>query len=226
MEDPVDRRPLATRKLGISKKIAALIARTGITPNQISLLGLVFGIGSGVALGLTSVVAQPWGRVLFFAGAALTQLRLACYMFDGMVAMEQGSNSPVGELYNEIPDRVSDTATLVGLGFSLGGLPALGFSAALLAMFTAYIRAMGKAAGGPQQFCGPMSKPQRMFTVTLVALFCATAPVGWLPSVTVVRPLGLPALALALICAGAAVASARRLARAARSLNEARHEPT
>ena len=224
MEDIVDRRPLATRKLGISQRFAKLLARTGITPNQISILGLVFGVGSGVALGLTSILAEPWWRVLFFAGAALTQLRLACNMFDGMVAMEQSSTSPVGELYNEIPDRVSDTATLVGLGYALGGLPALGFAAALLAMFTAYIRAMGKAAGGPQQFCGPMSKPQRMFTVTVVALFCAVAPLGWLPTVTLWRPLGLPAMALALICAGASLASLRRLMRAAKSLKEPKHE--
>lgn len=217
-DHPIDRRPLATRKLAVSQRIARGIARSGITPNQISMLGLFFGIGSGVAFAFTAHVADPWWRVLFFAGAALTQFRLACNMFDGMVAVEQDSTSPVGELYNEIPDRISDSATLIGLGYALGGLPALGYAAALLAMLTAYIRAMGKAAGGPQQFCGPMSKPQRMFTVTIAAAACTFLPAAWLPTVKIVEPLGLPALALLLICAGAAVASVRRLARAAKSL--------
>ena len=217
-EHPIDRRPLATRKLAVSQRIARVIARTGITPNQISLIGLFFGVGSGVAFAFTAHVSDPWWRVLFFAGAALTQFRLACNMFDGMVAVEQASTSPVGELYNEIPDRISDTATLIGLGYALGGLPALGYAAALLAMLTAYIRAMGKAAGGPQQFCGPMSKPQRMFTVTIAAAACAFLPTAWLPTVKIVEPLGLPALALLLICMGAAVASVRRLSRAAKSL--------
>ena len=33
-------------------------------------------------------------------------------------------------------------------------------------MFVAYVRAMGKAAGGPNDFCGPMAKPHRMFALT------------------------------------------------------------
>ncbi len=216
--ESIDRRPLASRKLAIWQYAARLLAKRGITPNFISALSMVFGVGSGIALGCTTLVPEPWWRLLFVAGALLTQLRLLCNMLDGMVAMEQHSASPVGELYNEIPDRVSDTATLVGLGFALGGNPTLGFAAALLAMFTAYIRAMGKAAGGPQQFCGPMSKPQRMFTVTVTALYCGLAPVAWQPVVAAWQPLGVPALALALICVGAALASVRRLGRAARAL--------
>jgi len=216
--DNVDRRPLASRKLAIWQSAARAIAKRGITPNFISSLSMVFGVGSGFALGFTALTPDPWWRVLFVIGAVLTQLRLLCNMLDGMVAMEQQSASPVGELYNEIPDRVSDTATLVGLGFAIGGNPTLGFSAALLAIFTAYIRAMGKAAGGPQQFCGPMSKPQRMFTVTVVALYCGLAPLAWQPETAAWQPLGLPALALGLICIGAAVASLRRLARAAHAL--------
>lgn len=220
-EPTIDRRPLATRKLGVSRWTAQAVARTGITPNEISVLGMLFGIGSGLVLGATAMVADPWWRVLFIAGAVLTQLRLLCNMLDGMVALAQKTDSPVGELYNEIPDRISDSATLIGLGFALGGNIELGLLAAILAMFTAYIRAMGKAAGGPQQFCGPMSKPHRMFTVTVVALFCALTPTAWQPTLALWTPLGLPALALLLICAGAAIASLRRLARAARSLRGA-----
>lgn len=217
-ERAIDRRPLATRKLGISRWFANAVARTGVTPNQISAIGMIFGTGSGVALAATALVADPWWRVLFIAGAVLTQLRLLCNMLDGMVALAQGTDSPVGELYNEIPDRVSDSATLIGLGFAVGGHTELGFAAAILAMFTAYIRAMGKAAGGAQQFCGPMSKPQRMFTVTLVALYCAVAPLAWQPELF---DLGPAALALGLICIGAGLASLRRLYRAAAALRGA-----
>ncbi len=210
-----NRRPLASRSLSIWQWAARALAKTGITPNSISSVGMVFGIGSGVALGCTALAPEPWWRVLFFAGATLTQLRLLCNMLDGMVAMEQGSASPVGELFNEIPDRISDSATLIGLGYALGGNARFGYAAALIAMFTAYVRAMGKGATGVQQFCGPMSKPQRMFTVTVAAAFCALAPLAWQPTLQLWEPMGVPALALLLICSGALVCALRRIARTA-----------
>ena len=89
------------------------------------------------------------------------------------MAIKKGSASPVGELYNEVPDRLSDTFILVGIGYAAGGSPELGMFAALGAVLTAYVRALGKALTGKQDFCGPMAKQQRMFIVTLTALFCA-----------------------------------------------------
>jgi phosphatidylglycerophosphate synthase len=79
------------------------------------------------------------------------QLRLLANMFDGMVAIETGRTSAVGELYNEVPDRVSDTAVLVGAGYAAGGCPVLGYVAALLAVFIAYVRAQGRVAGASQE---------------------------------------------------------------------------
>jgi phosphatidylglycerophosphate synthase len=96
-------------------------------------------------------------------------------MFDGMVAIARGVTSPVGELYNEIPDRLSDSAVLIGLGIA-GGDWGLGALAALTAMATAYVRAVGKAAGAASDFGGPMAKQQRMFMVTLAAVWLALAP--------------------------------------------------
>jgi len=55
----------------------------------------------------------------------------------------------------------------------------LGLAAALAAMATAYARAVGKAAGAPSDFRGPMAKQHRMALVTAVAVFCALAPVAW-----------------------------------------------
>ncbi len=87
-------------------------------------------------------------------------------MLDGMVAVQSIAPSAVGELFNEIPDRISDFATLVGLGYASGGMPALGWLAAWLAALTAYIRAQGKVSGAAQYYQGPMAKPQRMALAT------------------------------------------------------------
>jgi phosphatidylglycerophosphate synthase len=123
----------------------------------------------------------------------------------------------VGELYNEVPDRVSDTAILIGLGLAAGSCLILGYGAALAAMFTAYVRTTAKAAGAPMDFCGPMAKQHRMFVTTLTCIYLAASPASWRPTW---QSFGLPAAALALITFGSVVTALRRLHRAARALRE------
>jgi phosphatidylglycerophosphate synthase len=211
----MERRPLASRNWRFSILLAGWLARRGATPNAISLLGMGAGISAGLAFWFTSrgVIAPPF----WLLGAALVQLRLLCNLIDGMVAVEAGKGSPVGELYNEVPDRVSDAATLIGLGYAAGGWPVLGFLAAILAVFVAYVRAAVKVAGAPQDYSGPMAKPHRMFVVTVTALLCALVPMArqkeWLG-----QEWGLPAFALGLIAVGCVFTAIRRLLRAARFL--------
>jgi phosphatidylglycerophosphate synthase len=171
------------------------------------------GIGAGLALALTASLAEH-ARWLWFAGAALIQLRLLANMLDGMVALESGTSSRVGELYNEAPDRVSDAATLIGLGYAAASVPVLGYVAACVALFVAYVRAIGKAAGAHQEFCGPMAKPQRMFFATLAALWCCAAPVAW----QMIGSFSAPALVLWLIIIGGIATAVRRLVRIGRFL--------
>ena len=111
------------------------------------------GLLGGLSLWLTSRSSTPW--LFWLLAAGLVQLRLLCNLIDGMVAIESGKGSPLGELYNEIPDRLSDAATLVGLGFAAGSVPWLGFLAAILAVFVAYVRAAVKIAGGAAGLLGP-----------------------------------------------------------------------
>jgi len=152
--------------------------------------------------------------MLWLAGAVLIELRLAANMFDGMVALARGTASPIGELYNEIPDRISDSAVLIGAGVAAYDW-GLGVAAALAAMATAYVRAAGKAAGAPNDFSGPMAKPHRMFLMTALALWSALAPRSWQPEWA---GFDLAGLALIVVIAGCAVTALRRLRRIADAL--------
>ena len=224
IHEPLERRPLASRSWKISHRAAERLARAGVSPNAISLAGMAAGILAGLVLASTNRIDEPWSRAAWILGALLVQARLAANLLDGMVAVSTGRASPVGELYNEVPDRVSDIATLAGLGYASGGEPILGWVAACAAVLTAYVRAMGKAAGAPQDYRGPMAKPHRMFLVTVTALACALAPGEWLPAVGAGR-WGLAALALAVIAAGSLITCVRRLRRAAEVLREIRSAP-
>lgn len=218
--DPADRRPIAARNLAIFQQMAAWLADRGASPNGISIAGMIAALVGGVAFWVTSLETS-YTRLFWLAAAALVQLRLLANMLDGMVAIRRKLASPLGELYNEVPDRISDSALLIGTGLAAGGQALLGFGAALAAVFTAYVRATAKAAGAPQDFCGPMAKQQRMFTITVLAVFCAGAPAGWQLTWTIGdQPFGLATVALSLILIGSVYTALRRLVRAARYLRE------
>jgi phosphatidylglycerophosphate synthase len=215
-----ERRPIASRERGWSKAVAHWLASRGVSPNAVSTAGMVAGILAGLSLAATRWPA--WTTAGFVLGAVGIQLRLLANMFDGMVAIETGRTSAVGELYNEVPDRVSDTAVLVGAGYAAGGSPVLGYVAALLAVFIAYVRAQGRVAGAPQEYCGPMAKPQRMAAMTMAALAAALLPAAWVPRVDTLPEQGIMAAALALIIAGELVTVYRRLSRIAAALRKGR----
>ncbi len=151
----IDRRPIATRNRKWAQAATAWLASQNVPPNAISIAGMCACILAGIALGLTSISDY---RILWLVAALGAQLRLTANMLDGMVALKSGRASKVGELYNEIPDRVSDAAVFIGAGFAWGGNVTVGYIATILAIFTAYVRAAGKIAGAPNEFCGPMAK--------------------------------------------------------------------
>ncbi len=204
-----DRRPIAARNLGMTQRIAAALVARGASPNGISIAGMVAGLAAGLAF--AAIAWWPGGAWLFWLlGALLVQARLMANLLDGMVAIGRGVASPVGELFNEVPDRVSDTAVLVGLGVAAGCL-SLGITAALAAMLTAYIRTTARAAGAPSDFGGPMAKQHRMALATGLALWCAVVP-GEIGGVWAVRAV------LAVITIGSLLTAWLRLSRAAAAL--------
>ena len=202
-----ERRPLASRDTAASKRLASWLASLGVQPNTISVAGMIAGVLAGGAFAATALLEPAW--LLFLLAAGLIQLRLLANMLDGMVAVTAQQASPLGELFNEVPDRISDAAILIGAGYAVGSVPELGYVAACVALFVAYVRAEGKVAGANQEFCGPMAKPQRMFVLTVAAVVAAV-----LPQFAIVNA------ALALIVVGGAWTALRRLRRSANALRK------
>lgn len=215
--EPSDRRPVLPRRFAWVQAVAAWLAKAGVSPNAISVYGF---IAAAIAGGLWSMTdSRPeLARLLWLAGIFFVLLRILANTLDGLVAVEWGKASRVGLLYNDVPDRLSDTALLVGMGGAAGGDLTLGIAAAGIAVFVSYVRLVGRAAGAPSDFCGPMDKGGRMITLMLAALFMGLAPAGWLAELT---GWAAPAtLALIIVCLGGAFTAARRLLRAAAHLKQ------
>src|SRR5437773_2192697 len=211
----IDRRPIATRNRKWAQTATEWLAARNVLPNAISIAGMCACIIAGIALGVTSISDY---RILWLVAALGAQLRLTANMLDGMVAIASGRTSKTGELYNEVPDRISDAAVFIGTGFAWGGNIALGYIATILAIFTAYVRAAGKIAGGPNEFCGPMAKQHRMLVITLVCLYSAITPRSWQMITFNKSPIGLVTLGLAVIIVGCVITVIRRVGRIAHGL--------
>jgi phosphatidylglycerophosphate synthase len=213
--ESIDRRPIATRNRKWAQAATAWLASRNVSPNAISIAGMCACIVAGIALGVTSISDY---RILWLVAALGAQLRLTANMLDGMVALASGRASKSGELYNEVPDRISDAAVFIGAGFAWGGNVTLGYIATILAIFTAYVRAAGKIAGAPNEFCGPMAKQHRMLVITLICLYSAITPRFWQMITLNNSQIGLMTVGLIVIVVGCVITVGRRVGRIARAL--------
>ncbi|MBA3626096.1 MAG: CDP-alcohol phosphatidyltransferase family protein [Methylibium sp.] len=207
----MERRSVRSRSNRAIQALARRIARTAVTPNQISMCSvLAAGL---VPLGLL-LFGGNLGSVIALLGV---QLRLLANVLDGLVAIEGSKASKLGALYNEFPDRIADSVILVAAGY-VASTPALGWLGALLAALTAYVRVFGGALGLPQAFTGPMAKQHRM------AVISAALVIGTIPSLTAYAT-GALKLSLVVVVLGSAWTCCTRTYAVGRLLNQAPSPP-
>ncbi len=181
------RRPLKVRQVHLARNFAAWLSSKRITPNQISILSVLFALLAAyfilelrpernflefLRLGDGPNANRWWIAIL---AALFIQCRLLCNLFDGMVAVEGGKTTASGELFNDIPDRIADPLILIAAGYACNsqwGIE-LGWCAGLLAVMTAYVRNLGVGMGAPSDFRGPMAKQHRMAVVTFALVLSA-----------------------------------------------------
>ncbi len=219
------RREIPQRTTGWAQSVARRAQALGLTPNGVSIASMVvaaIGCAAFVAVGAADSAGAGAARVgWLLVAAAMPPLRLLCNMLDGMLAVEGGLQSPTGDLYNELPDRVSDVLFLAGAGYAAAAVPGsstVGWLVATLALLTAYVRSLGAAQGLANHFEGPMSKPRRMWVLVAGALLSLAEPF------TTTR-FGLPpgtilVAALAVIGVGSLVTIIVRLSLIADDLNK------
>ncbi|MFP5308272.1 MAG: CDP-alcohol phosphatidyltransferase family protein [Actinomycetes bacterium] len=114
------------------------IARTGLSPNHLTTMGLVLTAAATALVVVGDPVLGGW--VLVGGGLMDT--------FDGAVARARNASTPFGSFYDSISDRIADGMILAGLAFWLRGNPrlfALAAVALVAAQVTSYIRAKAEA---------------------------------------------------------------------------------
>ena len=139
--------------------VARFMERVGLTPNLVTLIGLLIAVGGA---GLVAV-GQWWagGIVVLFGGVF--------DMFDGALARMTGRASKFGALLDSVVDRVSEAVALFGvLAFYLisdndiGA--ALAYAAIIGSLMVSYMRARSEGLGIECKV-GVMTRPERVAAI-------------------------------------------------------------
>ncbi len=140
----------------VEQPVSRLLAAMGLTPNAITVMGMLGAVGAGILA----------SQGLLLAAGAATLVAGILDLFDGSVARLTGRQSKFGALLDSTADRVSEAAVLVGLAVYYAGEESLlgvllSCGAMAGSMMVSYVRAR---AGGLRVDCevGVFTRPERV----------------------------------------------------------------
>ena len=161
----------------ITDPIVAVIARTGVTPNQISLVGFAGNLGAAVLA----------ARGDFLLAGVVLLVASALDLLDGALARATGRATAFGAVLDSALDRLSEAAVLGGLTFYFAQRGeteevVLCFAALAGSFLVSYVRAH-VLARGVELRGGLFSRAERVIVVG-VALIIGQVRIGlWILAV-------------------------------------------
>jgi CDP-diacylglycerol---glycerol-3-phosphate 3-phosphatidyltransferase len=175
--------PTIDRLLG---PLTAVLARTPVTPNALTVIGTV-GVSAG------ALALFPTGHL--FAGALACWFFVMADMLDGALARVKGTSGVFGAFLDSTLDRIADASVFAGLAawFVLGGHSRLMAGVALYCLVAGVLVSYAKARAeglGLRADVGLAERGERL----LIALVAAGL---WGLGVPYVLPAGLWVLAVA-----------------------------
>ncbi len=152
--------------------IGALLARLGLTPVALTMMGLAITIGGAVLIGRRELVV---GGLVAAAGATLDGL-------DGAVARARGSVSARGAFLDSVADRIGESALWSGIAFAVADRPRLVALCVVCvsgALTTSYLRAKAEAVGADGRG-GLMGRAERTILATAGLVTGLVEPMIWI----------------------------------------------
>ena len=154
------------------KTQATAAHKIGLTPNQISGLGVVLGVASGLVYWQAGLVIGDPSIYLSYLVIAVVLLLISgyCDALDGALARLYSETSVAGGFLDSLLDRYVDASVYCGL--IVGGLCDVlwGLLALIGSLLTSYTRARSEAADVQMETVGVVERAERLIIIVLASL--------------------------------------------------------
>ena len=161
---------LKPRFQSLLRPLTSMLARSGVTANQVTLAAAIVSIALGAFIALNAAARWTFALIPLWMF-----VRMALNAIDGMLAREFAQKSALGAYLNELADVASDSALY--LPFAL--LPPFTFPwlamVIFLAVLTEFAGILGPAVGASRRYDGPMGKSDRAFVFGALGLWAGLA---------------------------------------------------
>jgi len=142
-----------------------LLAKRGITPNQVTMFAMLLSILVGATIALTH--GTRW--ILLFVPLFMF-LRMALNAIDGLLAKEHDMKTKRGAMFNEMSDVIADVALFLPFALIAGVNPIWVVLFAVVGVFNEMAGVVAQTLNGERRYDGPMGKSDRVFVVGFIAL--------------------------------------------------------
>jgi len=147
------------------RPIVQMLAKNGVTPNQVTWAALALSVLAGVLIGFTH--GASWILLLI---PVVMFIRMAMNAIDGMLAKEHDMKSDAGAILNEMSDVIADAALYLPLAF-VTGISTIGIVLfVVIAIFTEMAGILAQVISGERRYDGPMGKSDRAFVFGFICL--------------------------------------------------------
>jgi len=139
---------------------ATLFHNLGLTPNHVSILGIIFA-----ALAAVAYTQWEFNRILLMLAPVLMLISGVFDALDGVIARVYGETTKFGGFFDSMLDRYADAFVLGGI--IIGGLTNLawGLVALMGSLLVSYARARAEAAGVKMESVGLAERAERIVLV-------------------------------------------------------------